>query len=188
MSTLRPLNPVGFFAGEVEYELEKNGKAIGLFDIKSSGQEQGSWVGYGAWKPLPIAAPKSVSPVLSDVGGDEADRPVLHRKHKETAKGGGSDTSGSSAPSAPSDPDRPTLHKKTTGDDTGSSNPNPTPDPDRPTLHKKDTAGSANSTSGGDSDRPKLQAKSNASSDADTSESASAYTDPDRPRLKRGKS
>jgi len=175
-------------AGEVEYELEKNGKAIGLFDIKNSGQEQGSWVGYGAWKPLPVAAPKSVSPVLSDVGGDEGDRPVLHRKHKEIAKGGGSDTTGSSVPSAPSDPDRPTLHKKTTSDDTGSSNPNPTPDPDRPTLHKKDTTGSANSTSAEDSDRPKLQSKSNASSDVDASESASAYTDPDRPRLKRGKS
>ena len=42
-------------AGEVEYELEKNGQPIGLYDIKNAGQEQGLWVGYGAWKPLPSA-------------------------------------------------------------------------------------------------------------------------------------
>ena len=28
-------------AGEVEYELEKNGQPIGLYDIKNAGQEQG---------------------------------------------------------------------------------------------------------------------------------------------------
>ncbi len=39
---------------QVEYELEKNGKPIGLFDIKNAGQEQGSWVGYGSWKPMHI--------------------------------------------------------------------------------------------------------------------------------------
>src|ERR1700722_12867998 len=31
-------------AGEVEYELEKNGQPIGLYDIKNAGQEQGLWV------------------------------------------------------------------------------------------------------------------------------------------------
>jgi len=30
-------------AGEVEYELQQNGQAIGLFDIENSGHEQGSW-------------------------------------------------------------------------------------------------------------------------------------------------
>ncbi len=40
-------------AGEVEYELKENGKTVGLFDIENAGQEQGSWVGYGKWKPLP---------------------------------------------------------------------------------------------------------------------------------------
>ena len=42
-------------ASEVEYELEKNGQPIGLYDIKHAGQEQGLWVGYGSWKPLPSA-------------------------------------------------------------------------------------------------------------------------------------
>ena len=40
-------------SGEVEYQLKDNGRTIGLFDIKNAGQEQGSWVGYGEWKPAP---------------------------------------------------------------------------------------------------------------------------------------
>ena len=43
-------------SGETEYELKDNGKTIGLFDINGAGQEQGSWVGFGVWKPL--AKPK----------------------------------------------------------------------------------------------------------------------------------
>src|SRR5271157_2707436 len=41
-------------AGEVEYELEQDGNPVGLFDIKNSGREQGAWVGYGSWKPMPV--------------------------------------------------------------------------------------------------------------------------------------
>ena len=42
---------------EVEYELEQDGKPVGLFDIKNAGQQDGGWVGFGAWKPLPSAKP-----------------------------------------------------------------------------------------------------------------------------------
>jgi hypothetical protein len=45
---------------QVEYELQENGKPVGLFDIKSAGQQQGSWVGYGAWKRS--ARPASQAP------------------------------------------------------------------------------------------------------------------------------
>ncbi len=48
-------------AGEVEYELEQNGKPVGLFDISNAGQEQGSWVGYGSWKPMPERQAEAVS-------------------------------------------------------------------------------------------------------------------------------
>src|SRR6266568_128273 len=113
-------------AGEVEYELQKNGKPIGLFDIKNSGQEQGSWVGYGAWKPNPVAKPQPVTPVVADGNDADSDRPVLHRQHTVSPPGKGSDkSSGSdtSAPSAPDDPDRPTLHKPKSsgGSDTASA-------------------------------------------------------------------
>ena len=40
---------------EVEYELEENGKPVGLYDLQTSGQQLGSWVGFGAWKPMPSA-------------------------------------------------------------------------------------------------------------------------------------
>ena len=42
--------------GGVEYELQQDGKRIGLFDIDNAGQEQGSWVGFGSWKPMPHPA------------------------------------------------------------------------------------------------------------------------------------
>ncbi len=166
-------------ASEVEYELEKNGKTIGLFDINSAGQEQGSWVGFGAWKPLPVVVPKRAAPVLSAIDDEGSDRPVLHRKvHPGDApaggKGGGSGSggssgSGSSSPAPAPDPDRPTLHKKTTSDDAGNSGAGPAPDSDRPTLK----AG---------------KNKKKQVADVGYVESLPSVTDPDRPRLLRGKS
>ena len=156
-------------AREVEYELQKNGAPIGLFEIKNAAQEMGMWVGYGSWKAMPSAKAAPPKPVV-DTGFDaDDDKPVLHRKHSDP--GNKSDSS----PSAPSpDPDRPTLHKSA-GDDT-STKSNPAPDPDRPTLHKEKAAS--------DSDGPVLHKHD----DAGTSESEHAgFTDPDRPRLLRGK-
>ena len=117
--------------GEVEYELEQNGKPTGLFDIKNTGQEQGSWVGYGAWKPLPAARPKPSQQDLARTRIDDdaqSDVPVLHRKHHaDDAPGGEAGSGGSSGG----------------GSQTGSTGPAPASDPDRPTLHKKDTSDSA---------------------------------------------
>ncbi len=45
-------------SGEVEYELEQDGKPIGLYDIRNASQEQGTWVGYGTWRPLPGPKPR----------------------------------------------------------------------------------------------------------------------------------
>src|SRR3569833_729412 len=73
-------------AGEVEYELQKNGAPIGLFDIKNAAQEMGSWVGYGSWKAMPSAKPTAPKPVV-DTGFDaNDDKPVLRRKHSDTGK------------------------------------------------------------------------------------------------------
>jgi len=151
--------------GQVEYQLEKNGKTIGLFDIKNAGQEQGSWVGYGSWKPLQAATPKAAKPTL-DEGAEDDDRPTLHRKKSASSDGGSSGGTGtaSTAPPPPDDPDRPTLHKKPSGSDTGSPGSEPAPDPDRPTLHTP------------------------ASTPTAADNQPAAYTDPDRPLLKRGKS
>ena len=123
-------------AADVEYELQEGGKSIGLFDIKNAGQEQGSWVGYGAWKPLPVPKPKPSMDELARTHVDEADsdRPTLHRKHRGDESGG---SSGSTEPASSPDPDRPTLHKKDTSSEGTSTGGSAAPeDPDRPVLKK----------------------------------------------------
>ena len=156
---------------EVEYELKNNGKTTGLFIVDSAGQEQGSWVGFGAWKPLP--RPKPPAPVAKIDSGKDAwgndsdDKPVLHRKShddKQTSKGGDSSSN------APADPDRPTLHKKTS-DNQSDGGGSTAPDPDRPTLKKK-------------ADKPEEPSQQ---ADLGHVESVKTVTDPDRPKLLRGK-
>jgi hypothetical protein len=195
--------------GEVEYELQQNGRPIGLFDIKNTGLEQGSWVGYGSWKALPAAKPKPAAQELAKmkIDEEESDQPVLHRKKhpgdapsQGTGKDSGAGSSGtaSSAPAPASDPDRPTLRKKdpesSTGDAGSSSAPSSASDPDRPTLHKKTSdagAGDASPSpasvpSADDPDRPTLHKKS--SSDSTGSDAGTSTPgDPDRPTLKKSK-
>jgi hypothetical protein len=178
--------------GEVEYQLQLDGKPIGLFDVENSGQVQGSWVGFGKWRALP--KPKSAMPQMAKIDEDDAqsDVPVLHRKHHEgDASGSGGSDSGSGSSSTPPDPDRPTLHKSgdasssgsgsSSGDSSGSSSSGSSSsgstqasDPDRPTLHKGGDAAGGNSTS---------------NSGSDSSGSGSGATpDPDRPTMQRSDS
>lgn len=210
-------------AAEVEYELEQDGKPVGLYDIRGAREEQGSWVGYGLWKPMPKPRPGPSAQELAHVGFEsdaQSDDPVLHRKHHAddaspagTGKGSssGSASSGSTGDAAPTDPDRPTLHKKASGDSTADtstasagSSPSTdssaepaagsTADPDRPTLHKHDSSDSADagtssaSAPPSDPDRPVLKkTKSMPQDDVGHVESLPDVTDPDRPRLQRGK-
>ena len=200
--------------GEVEYQLQQDGKPVGLFDIQNSGREQGSWVGFGKWKPLPRPRPVTAQVAKIDEDDAQSDTPVLHRKHGAGDVGGSGSDSGSGAGSAPPDPDRPTLHKggdassgdssgggdsgSGSGSDGGSGSAHAS-DPDRPTLHKGgdasggDSAGSGTSsgsstsasTTASNSDRPKLKKKS--SEDEGYVEDVASVTDPDRPHLGRGK-
>ena len=112
---------------DVEYQLQHDGQPSGLFDIDVSAREQGGWVGYGKWRPLP--KPKSAPAQVAKVDEDDdaqSDVPVLHRKHHAddsaggTSSGSGSGSSSDSGSSAPApDPDRPTLHK---GGDSSTTN------------------------------------------------------------------
>ena len=177
-------------ASEVEYELEKNGQPIGLYDIKHAGQEQGLWVGYGAWKPLPSAKHAAPEPILDDGFNPDDDKPVLHRKHSDASSqsGSGSGTASDSGSTGEApDPDRPTLHKKTSTSDSTDSNTNPAADPDQPTIHKKGSGDASSTTAqSGDSDRPVLHKGTESSSNSSDGEHLSG-TDPDRPHLLRGK-
>ena len=169
--------------GETEYELKENGKTVGLFDIDNAGQEQGAWVGYGKWRPLP-AAKAPAAPQKIDAEDDAySDKPVLHRKQHggegSESKGGGDSTASSSPPDAHDDPDRPKLHKKT--DDSGSAttaSSAPASDPDRPKMGKKPASGTSPAAQ---SARPDLAQDIGDVSSVDSG-------DPDRPQLKRGKS
>lgn len=143
---------------DVEYILMCDGQPVGLYDIKNVGQEQGSWVGYGVWRPMPSARPKpqkAARPKISD-DFDEGDRPILHRKHHDEDE----ISPGQSAP--PPDPDRPTLQGHEPASNRGSS----PEDPGRPKLK---------------------QGKSQAEADTPHEEGLPGFTDPDRPRLIRGK-
>ncbi|MGA7833130.1 MAG: hypothetical protein WCA21_19405 [Terracidiphilus sp.] len=160
-------------AGEVEYVLQQNGQPLGIFDVKNSGREQGSWVGYGTWKPLPAPKPKpSMTEVAQNrIDDEESDRPVLHRKHHDDEEG----TTGSGGNS---------------GSDSSTSAPAPASDPDRPTLHRKDSTDTPESTGAqaDDPDRPVLKKSRKKPEDAGHVDSLPDVTDPNRPRLKRGKS
>jgi hypothetical protein len=183
--------------GEVQYELKQDGRNTGLFVIQNAAREQGSWVGYGTWKPL--AKPKSAAQVASAQSwkDDEAssDGPVLHRKaHQgDTSSGGGSGSGGSGSGGS------------------SSGNQGPAPDPDRPTLHRSDSSGSSSSTGSGNSnpadtnpsgassnpasgpnsdpDRPTLHRSTTDDSPSSTASSGgnAPSSDPDRPRLKKKK-
>lgn len=168
-------------AGEVEYELEDNGKKIGLFDIENSGQEQGSWVGYGTWKPLP--GPPKPAPIPQKVEDEDDDKPVLHRKkHLDEPNQGSPGSSGSSttASNAPApDSDRPVLHRPadkpsdSSSSTSGGTTTAQTDDPDRPRLTKP---------------KPEQKPATQPQDDVGHVDSLPDISDPDRPRLKRGKS
>jgi hypothetical protein len=97
------------------------------------------------------------------------------------------------------DSDRPTLHRKhhsdgskpASGGDSGSTEPAPAPDPDRPTLHKKEPSPESSSTSAPADDPDRLVLKKEKKKQPEEPahvDSLPDVTDPNRPRLKRGKS
>ncbi len=194
---------------DVEYQLQRDGKAVGLFDIDTSAREQGGWVGYGKWRPLAktTSAPAQVAKVDEDDDA-QSDVPILHRKHHADDSAGGTDSgsgsssgsdSGSGAGGPAPDPDRPTLHKgggasttdsstNSSGTSSGSSGDSGTTasDSDRPVLHAGGDSSTSGSTSSDDSSRGKLKKKKKEDDDAYVADVASA-SDPNRPHLTPGR-
>jgi hypothetical protein len=190
---------------EVEYELQQDGKPIGLFDIHNAGQQWGSWVGFGAWKPMPAPprtpTTKDLAKTRLDDDAADDDHPVLHRKHHsgETPGAGTSGSGSDSGQSQPSDPNRPTLHKKNSSDSTDNSNTTPVAGgtgsspttASNPSTGTSPSSGSTSSTptTASDPDRPTLHRKPSSSDSADSGSqtSSSSTDDPDRPVLKKNK-
>jgi uncharacterized membrane protein YgcG len=186
-------------AGEVEYQMKKNGATVGLFDVKNAGQEMGSWVGYGEWKAPPAARPAFAATAQKlDEDDTDDDKPVLHRKrHADDQQSSGSNGTASSGTGA---------QNSSSGSNSGASSGSSSgsgDDSDRPVLHKKDSSDSSGTSSGNgagnsagngsgaaqsDSDRPVMK-KSQKQEDEDIGHAVAlpGVTDPDRPRLQRGK-
>lgn len=146
--------------GDTEYELQQAGVPKGRFDIFSAGNVQGTWYGYGVWKPLTeVKTPKlSVSKVMPEIVRDvDSDRPHLSKgksdpHQPDTPAGPVQQTAAKDSPSARAgtephvsstsdDPDRPKLRKRQkvesggdTPGDAGSKMEDR--DPDRPMLHR----------------------------------------------------
>lgn len=156
---------------EVEYQLQHDGVPAGLFDIGTSAREQGGWVGYGKWLPMPAAkAPTQLAKVDVDQDDAQSDVPILHRKHHAGDSGAG-DSGGGGGSGSGSD--------SSSGGDSNA----PGPDPDRPTLHKggdASKAGSGGTGSGGSTSGSGSNSGGNASGDSNAPPS-----DPDRPVLRR---
>ncbi len=155
---------------DVEYQLLKDGKPVGLFDVERAGQQMGFWIGLGKWKPLPHPKPAPTQLAKIDEYDDaQSDEPVLHRKHHagDSGSGGNSGKSTTASNAPPPDPDRPVLR--------------PTPD----------TSTASTSSSGGasadDSDRPKLKERKGNEGDEGYVTSVATLSDPNRPHLFRGK-
>ena len=168
---------------ETEYQLKKNGRTTGLFDVTHSGRVLGAWAGFGEWKPLPKPADLASAPPRIDEDDDSSDKPVLHRKHPADADAGKSASSGkpaadtdksASAGKPADDTDRPTLHKPAQDDSSTKpvSSTDAAPiDPDRPVMKE-----------------PKPAPAEVPADSAGNVSSLPDVTDPDRPRLMRGKS
>lgn len=142
-------------SSDVEYQLLKDGKPTGLFDVDTAAREEGDWVGYGKHLPNPVAkpAPKQVAKI-DEEDDSQSDVPILHRKHHA-----GDASSGSGKSSTDSTPD-----------------PNaPAPDPDRPTLHKGGdaSAGSTSADSGSNTSSTNSTQASNSSGSGQPSSSSS---------------
>ena len=206
----RPV-PMTLESGTV-YELQKAGKPVGLFDVGSAGHLQNgqfpnSWLGYGAWKPLPKPSPPrriqtaSTAHVIQD---SNSDRPTFARK---AAESGGAQPSSSPSPPNPAPGNQPggsggstpAASKGSSGADTIDSNGNVTSpgSASKAGANGKNTAGTAQASApqgsapADDTDRPILKHRTAGSTESPTATSpvADEYKpapDPNRPVLHRG--
>ena len=185
-------------AGGTEYELQKAGKASQLFDVSSAGEIHGTWLGFGAVKPLSKADAEkaagafNTSTMLHGVDVEEDDKPVLKRKHPKDTDADDASAKSGSAPTSSTKPTQsssgsssgePTLKRK--ADDSSSTTASngsasgKSSDPDQPTLKRK---------SGDDSSTASSGTSSTASGTASSGASKPAGdVDPDRPTIRRSR-
>ena len=195
-------NPRGLFSVNGAQNLEGSWIAIGSVKpevIKAK-----------ARPPMSKHPPQVVKDAGSSGSTTDSDRPTLHRKEgSDSGSASGSSTSGSasgttqassgsgsstSSSTSGSDPDKPTLHRRDASDSSSGSGSSgdsssataSSDDSDKPTLHRKDSSDSTENAPSIDPDRPILHERTNTAANAGGAVSYPA--DPDRPKLRYGKS
>ena len=114
--------PMAVEPGNV-YEVERSGKPVGFFTVTVASADKDRWTAIGDWQPESEKPAPAAKPAASWHAEDE-DRPVLHKRHPDTADQAAQPAAspGSSSASAPATP---------------SSTPAPPPDdPNRPVLRR----------------------------------------------------
>jgi hypothetical protein len=181
-----------------QYELERSGEPVGLFNVRGAAELHGEWIGMGRFQaeaPPPPPPKLKVSkklPTLSNGKPDSAgspgaaagdDRPTLHRKTDDSPSGSGPASSSGSA-----------------GGDSGSakgagspgSSPASSTAKTPATTTGSSTGASTDTGSSGASDAPTLHRRSDSSdtgagagAGTDSGASKAPDVDPDRPTLHR---
>lgn len=171
----------------VIYEAFRAGVSQGLFTITQPGQLNHNWIAEGTWLPAGTKAPetkhKYAPPVIEEDKRD--DRPVLHRRAEGTAdKDEGGANSGA---------DNKTDNKKDEAKPAAASTTTPSTSSTPSTSTTPSTTSTSASTGTSPSSTPPPAAK-DTSKDAAKPQTASRssdldepISDPNRPRLRRGK-
>ena len=172
----------------IVYEGFKTGVSQGAFTITQPGQLNHNWIAEGTWLPAGLKAPsttkKYAAPVIDD-NGSKDDRPVLHRRAEGAADKDEAKPTASSPPAASSSPvpSTSTPSGSAPASTPTSSSPAGSPPATQPAPANPSTSSPPPSTSKDDSSNAtKPEAAASTKPPADE-----PITDPNRPRLRRGK-
>ena len=165
----------------VVYEAFKTGVSQGMFTITQPGQLNHSWIAEGTWLPVGAKAPetkKKYSPPVIDDDDSKSDRPVLHRRAE--GKGDQDDQKPASSSSAPP-----------ASTSSSSTSPNSTSGGSAAGTQGADAKNTSNAKSTDAASQPTTSTATKADAKNSTATRTSAddenISDPNRPRLRRGK-
>ena len=142
--------PMALEPGNV-YEVERSGKPVGFFTVTAPSENNDHWTAMGNWQPQVEKPAPAAKPAVSWHAEDE-DRPVLHKRHPDTADqpaqpaaSPGSSTapapaSPPSTPAPPDDPNRPVLRRG-----------KPNPQPQEPEAEPVESSAQSNAQSNAES-------------------------------------
>jgi hypothetical protein len=187
-----------------QYELERAGEPVGLFNVRAAAELNGEWIGVGRFQaeaappPPPKLKASKHLPVLSNgkpTGPDKSagrespsnadGRPTLHRKTDDSAPSSSGSAQAGTPASPQASPDKTSSSPSKPADTSSTSSSG---DSDHPTLHRRADSSDTSSTSSGSpaatTGAPPASGSGTASGTG-SSTSSSTTSDPDGPTLHR---